>query len=463
MSSLPLADADCIHALAHLEVEAVLLPLLLQFVAIIVLARLFAVLARRLGQPAVVGETAAGLALGPSLLGWLAPAVFVWLFRPTVPGIEPALFDQLLRWICTGFSQLGLILLLFLVGLEFDFAHVRDHARVTVGIALSGVALPFALGFGLAWLMHPLVAADRPFLGFALFMGTALAITAIPVLARLMIDLNITRTRLGAIVISSAAVNDAVGWILLASVAAVVKAKFELTATLWMSAETVAFTLAMMFLGRPLLRRWVRYSLRRGEAEFSVNALTVALVLVLLCSIITNLIGIFAVFGAFILGAVLSSEQAFRQAVTRRLRDFVTAFFLPIFFAYTGLRTNVGSLGASWELWGLCLAVLTVAVVGKVGGCGVAARLGGFSTREAACIGVLMNTRGLMELIVINLGKDMGVLPDSVFCMLVLMAMLTTLLTTPLLVRVMGGTELEAFIGVSGFATAPRATTVSAS
>jgi Kef-type K+ transport system membrane component KefB len=445
------ADADALQALKHLEVEDVLLPLLIQIVLIVLLARLLAVLVRRVGQPAVVGEIAAGLVLGPSVLGRLFPGLFQAIFHPTVLGMDPALFDQLLRWIFTGISQLGLVFLLFLVGLEFDFSHLRWHGRSALGISVSGVALPFALGLGLAFLMHPLVAADKPFLGFALFMGTATSITAIPVLARIMLDLNITRSRLGAITISAAAVNDAIGWILLAAVAAVVKAEFDPWRTLLMAAETVGFGLLMAFVGWPLLRLWVRHALRRGEAEFSVNALTIVLAVVFVCAIVTNLIGIFAVFGAFILGAVLSTEREFCRAVSRRLRDFVTAFFLPVFFAYTGLRTDVGSLGTSWQLWGLCLLVIAAAVAGKFGGCGVAARLGGFTTREATCVGLLMNTRGLMELIVINLGKDLGVIPESVFCMLVLMAILTTVMTTPLVLRVMPGTELEAYIRQTDF------------
>ncbi|HEY1859182.1 MAG TPA: cation:proton antiporter, partial [Gemmataceae bacterium] len=168
------------------------------------------------------------------------------------------------------------------------------------------------------------------------------------------------------------------------------------------------------------------------------------------CAIATNLIGIFAVFGAFLLGAVLSGEQEFRWAVARKVRDFVTAFFLPIFFAYTGLRTDIGSL-ASGHLWLLCGVVIVAAVVGKLGGCGLAAWLSRYSIREAACIGAMMNTRGLMTLIVINLGKDLGVVPDSVFCMLILMALITTVMTTPLLVLLMRGTELEPHILRSGF------------
>jgi Kef-type K+ transport system membrane component KefB len=452
---LPFAETDPLEALKRLEVEAVLLPLLLQVVVIVLLARLLAVLVRRVGQPAVVGEIAAGVLLGPSVLGRLFPGLFQAIFHPTIHGVDPALFDQLLRWIFTGISQLGLVFLLFLVGLEFDFSHLRWHGKSALGISVCGVALPFALGLCLALLMHPAVAPKTPILGFALFMGTAMSITAIPVLARIMIDLNITRSRLGTITISAAAVNDAIGWILLAAVAAVVKAEFDPWRTVLMVAETVGFGLLMMFVGRPLLRAWVRFALRRGEAEFSVNALTVVLAIVFVCAIVTNLIGIFAVFGAFILGAVLSTEREFCRAVSRRLRDFVTAFFLPIFFAYTGLRTDVGSLGMSWELWGLCLLVSAAAILGKFGGCGAAARLGGFSAREATCVGLLMNTRGLMELIVINLGRDLDVIPESVFCMLVLMAILTTVMTTPLLLWAMPGTELEAYIRQTDFVKAP--------
>jgi Kef-type K+ transport system membrane component KefB len=293
-------------------------------------------------------------------------------------------------------------------------------------------------------------------IGFALFMGTALSITAIPILGRMMMELHITRTRLGAITISAAAVDDVTGWILLASVAAIVRAEFDVTHTLLMVAETVGFALVMIFLARPVLQRWVRFALRRGDGEIGVTGLAVLLALLFSCAIATNLIGIFAIFGAFFLGAVLSSEGEFRQAVNRRLRDFVTAFFLPIFFAYTGLRTDVGSLG-SWEMWGLCALVSAAAVVGKFGGCGLAAWFSGFSRRESACIGALMNTRALMALIVINLGKDLGVVPESVFCMLIIMALVTTIMTTPALLRLMWGTELEPHILQSGFMRGPAA------
>jgi Kef-type K+ transport system membrane component KefB len=266
----------------------------------------------------------------------------------------------------------------------------------------------------------------------------------------MMMELNITRTRLGAITISAAAVDDAAGWILLATMAAIVQSGFQPVQTLLMTAETIGFAVGMLVVVQPLLRLWIRRALRRGDGEISVNALATLLAIILFCAIATNLIGIFAIFGAFLLGAILSGEHAFRQAVTGRVRDFVTAFFLPIFFAYTGLRTDVGSL-ASWGLWLWCGVVSAAAIVGKFGGCMLAARLSRFSWREAGCIGAMMNTRALMALIVINLGKDLAVVPDSVFCMLILMALLTTVMTTPMLLWLMPGTELEPYILRSGF------------
>jgi Kef-type K+ transport system membrane component KefB len=445
---------EVLHALRHLDVEDVLLPVLVQLALIIVAARLFAVLFRRLGQPSVVGEIVAGLVLGPSVFGRLLPEVFGAVFHPALPGLSPELSDALLGWILTALSQVGLIFLLFLIGLEFDFGHLRGQGRSAFAISLAGIVLPFVLGLGLGQLLHPVTAADIAPLGFTLFLGTALAITAIPVLGRIMMELNITRTRLGAVTIAAAAVDDAAGWILLAAVAAVVRAQFDPAGIVWMAAETLGFTLVMALAARPLLRAGATWALRRGDGELSVNALALVVAVLFGCAVVTNRIGIFAVFGAFILGAVMSGAPGFREAVQRKLRDVVTAFFVPVFFAYTGLRTDVGSL-VSWELWLLCGLVVTAAVAGKLGGCGLAARLSGYSGRESACVGALMNTRGLMALIVINLGKDLGVVPDSVFCMLVLMALVTTLVTAPLVLRLMRGTELEPHVQRSGFLGRP--------
>lgn len=451
MSSPLLANletADLLRGLRQMSVEELLLPVLIQLAIIILVARLFSMLFRKVGQPAVVGEIAAGLILGPSVLGYFCPGISEAIFHPHPhsAGISPELFDATLNWVFSMLSQIGLILLLFVVGLEFDFRHLRANARATFGISAAGILLPFALGLGIAWLIGEAVLAPgsspQRHLGFGLFMGTALSITALPVLGRMLLELNLTKTRIGVIAISAAAMDDAVGWTLLAAVTAVVGGGFQPKNTFWMTAETLIFALLMLFVARPLLARWARSALQRNHGELGLNSLAVLIGLIFGCSIITNLIGIFAIFGAFLLGAVLSAEEEFREAVCRRLRDFITIFFLPIFFTYTGLRTNINSLG-SLELWMWCGIVIVAGTAGKLIGCGVAARLSGLPTRESICIGGMMNARGLMELIVVNVGYDLGVIPSSVFCMLVMMALVTTIITTPLLLRLMPGTELE--------------------
>lgn len=460
-AELLLSDAaeTWLLAMRHVSIEEMLLPVLVQLIVIILAARLGAIAFRRIGQPEVVGEIAAGLILGPSVFGRFFPQLSDALFHPDVAGLPREASDQMLQWIFSALSQLGLILLLFLIGLEFNFAHLRSHGRAALGISVAGIAAPFALGIALTPLLllspeqlgaHPDRPGPPPALGFALFLGTALSITAIPILGRMMMEMGITRSRLGAVTISAAAADDATGWILLATVAAVVKAQFESTSVLVMVANTVGFALFMIFVAGPLVRSYLRSILRKNDGEITLNALAVLFVIIFGCAIVTSMIGIFAIFGAFFLGAVLSAEDGLREAASRRLRDVVSAFFLPIFFTYTGLRTNVGTLGSP-DLWLLCGLVLAAAVIGKFVGCGLAARLCGFSNRESACIGVMMNTRALMELIVINVGYELRVIPPSVFCMLVLMALITTVMTTPILLLLMPGTELEAYIARSGF------------
>ncbi len=447
--------ATVLEQMKALALEDLLLPLLIQLALIIATARVFAVLFRHIGQPAVVGEIVAGLVLGPSVLGRLCPEVFNALFHPALAGLPVEASDLLLGRVLSTLAEVGLLLLLFLIGLEFDFTHLRWHGGSALGIALAGIAAPFALGAALGGWMHPLVAGGIPWLPFVLFMGTATSITAIPVLGRIMLELGISRSRLCTIAIAAAAVNDAAGWILLASVAALARSyrgetgAFDPWHTVTMVAATLAFALGMTFLARPLLARFARRAVT-ADGQLGVNALSATLVAMLLCAVVTNLIGIFAVFGAFFLGTVLSGEHAFRDAINRRLRDLVTAFFLPVFFAYTGLRTRIDTL-ESWQLWGLTAAVCAAAVLGKFGGCSLAGWLGGLRGREASCVGAMMNARGLMELVVINVGKQLGVIPDSVYCMLVLMALVTTFMTTPLLLRLMRGTELEPLVGASGF------------
>lgn len=430
--------------------ESGLRPLLVQLVVIIVAARLGAIVARRLRQPAVVGEIVAGLVLGPSVFGAVAPEAFRAVFGGAVAGAAAAGLDASL----TSFSQVGLVLLLFLIGIEFDFSHVRRQGAVSAAVSVAGVAVPFTLGLGLAWAMAPRLAA----LGatqaidprsFALFLGVAMSITAIPILGRILIEMGLQHTPLGATVIAAAACDDAVGWTLLAAVSAVASGSFEPALVLRMVAATLALAAFTLFVLRPLLLPRLERAVD-ATGRLPVGWLSVVLGCLFVAAWLTSTIGIFAIFGGFLLGASLSGSPRLREAVAGQFADFVTVFFLPIFFTYTGLRTVVGSL-AGFEAWGWCAAVFAVAVLGKWGGCGLAARLGGLPAGEAACVGVLMNTRALMELVVINVGMDLGVIPPAVYCMLVLMAIGTTLMATPLATRLLRGSRYEPALVARGF------------
>ncbi len=423
--------------------EQILFPILAQLVVILISARIMGYLVRFLGQPEVVGEIAAGLLLGPSFLGMWFPAIQAQIFPAVVEGVGPGILPAIL----TVLAQLGLLLLLFQVGLEFDFSHLKWSGMATFSISATGIVFPFGLGLLLAWFIHDRlgIRADGTvvdFLPFALFIGTAMSITALPILGRLMIEWGITRTRLATITISAAALDDAVGWIILATVAAIASSAFEPLRLIGMIGASVGFFLLMLLVVAPLIRNWLGRLMAKSGGEVSMVALSICMVLVFMSAMVTSKIGIFAIFGAFIAGAVLSPLPGLREAVSRRLREFTTAFFLPIFFAYTGLRTNIGSLNDGY-LWGICALVMAAAIGGKLLGCLLAAKVSGYPWRESMLIGVLMNTRALMELIVINAGKDLGVLPDSLFTMFVLMALVTTVMTTPLFFLFNKGTEVE--------------------
>ncbi|WP_425616612.1 cation:proton antiporter [Anatilimnocola sp. NA78] len=428
------------------QTESLLLRVILQLAVIVAASQIGARVARWCRQPAVVGEIAAGLLLGPSLFGWLFPTVAQTVFAPETTSVMQVL------------SQLGLILLLFLVGLEFDFSHLRWHGTAALATSLTGVVLPFALGAGLAPAIYPYLehvnGGPVSFSGFTLFMGISMSITAIPVLARILMELNIVRTRIGAVTMTAAAVDDVIGWTLLAAVSGLVRAnlgqeKFDPWRVVQMALWTIVFVAIIVFVVRPLMKRLLKFCYTgRDKSDLTPGGLAFVLVVLFVSAICTSLIGIFAIFGAFLLGAALSDEEPLRKGLGRELRDFLSVFFLPIFFTYTGLHTNIGSLGTATH-WIILAAILAAAIFGKLGGCSLAAWLGGFKPREALCIGAMMNTRGLMELIVINVGRQLGVIPDSLFCMLVLMAIITTLMTTPLLLWLSPGTELEPFIAKS--------------
>jgi Kef-type K+ transport system membrane component KefB len=269
-----------------------------------------------------------------------------------------------------------------------------------------------------------------------------MSITAIPILGRIMVELNISRTRIGSLTISAAAADDASGWILLALVTAIARSTLNPAKLGMMIVEVVVFAACMVWGVRPLLNKWTERQMREHRGKLSLGGLALLLIMIMVSALITNLIGIFSIFGAFFLGALIYDRHEFRQAVQERLRDFVTVFFLPIFFTYTGLRTDIGTMGGA-GLWFMCGLVLLTAFVGKFGGCWLAARFNGLPWREASMIGVMMNTRALMELIVINIGFELGVIPKSVFFMLVFMAVASTYITTPILRRLVRSSEVE--------------------
>jgi Kef-type K+ transport system membrane component KefB len=410
MSSLPIPT----------NAEQTLIAVIVQLVVIIAAARIAGNVFRFFGQPPVCGEIAAGLILGPSLFGRLFPSAFHAIFNPTAAQSLSIL------------SQLGVILLMFLTGLEFEFGHLRENHRSALAISIAGIALPFALGFGLGQFVHTQLGLTGSWVDFALFLGTAMSITAIPVLARIMIDLNINRTRLGSLTITAAAANDAAGWIILALVIAIVRSDFNPLRVVLMVAGVFAYASIMLFVVRPALIRWTRSVFARNGGVLSLNILVTVLVVVLLSAAATSTLGIYSIFGAFMAGAMLSDQPEFRVAIKQRLNDLVAAFFLPLFFTYTGLRTDIGQMSGGL-VWGLCALITITAAVGKFGGCTAAARLTGLPWREASIVGVMMNARGLIELIVINLGYDLGIIPKPVFFMLVFMAVVTTYMTAPIL------------------------------
>jgi Kef-type K+ transport system membrane component KefB len=263
-----------------------------------------------------------------------------------------------------------------------------------------------------------------------------LSITALPILGRILIELGLNKTPLGVLAITSAAIDDAVGWTLLALIVGIAQSNADVANVLLMATEAFVYALFLFIAARPLLIRWARSAVKRGNGKLGQTDLAVVLVLLLLSSLVTNLIGIFPIFGAFMLGAALASETEFRQAVLAKFNDFVTVFFLPIFFTYTGLRTDIGSMSGGL-LWGFCGLVIVAAIAGKLGGCTLAARATGLTWRDASMMGVLMNARALMALIAINVGLEAGILNEAAFFMLVSMAVVTTYMTAPLLRRLL--------------------------
>jgi len=406
--ALPISSGPAIDTLFHA---------LMSLAVIVVTARAVGGLFSLIGQPAVIGEVVGGIMLGPSLLGKVSPALYAQVLPPAV---TPFL---------NVYAQLGVILYLFLVGLELDLGVIRKAGHTTVAISHASIILPFVLGSALALMIYPrLSSSDVPFTVFALFLGVSLSVTAFPVLARILTDRKIAKTPMGAIALTCAAIDDVTAWCLLALVVSISHARVaDAVRTVIL---TIAFVFVVLQVVAPLVRRLMP-SLDRME-NLTRTEVTILLAAMLASAMTTEYIGVHGFFGAFLFGAIIPHRSRIATEMNRRLEDFVAVLFLPAFFAFTGMRMQIGLL-SGWESWILCGVITLVACVGKFGGTLLASRWTGLPWRDSAALGILMNTRGLVELIVLNMGLDLGVISPKLFAMLVLMALVTTFMTTPIL------------------------------
>ena len=397
-----------------------LLLLLVQIGVVVGAARVIGLLFRRIHQPQVMGEMVAGILLGPSLLGWVAPELSAALFPPSSLGFLNAL------------SQVGLLVFMFLVGLELNPRLLRGRGHAALVTSHVSIVVPFFLGASLALYLYPRLSdGSVTFTGFALFMGAAMSVTAFPVLARILTERDLLRTRVGTLTLACAAVDDVTAWCILAGVVVIVRSGGE-GLPLWVTlAGSAAFIALMIFVVRRGVARLETAFERRGGVV-TQDVLAVVFLLTLASAWTTEWLGIHALFGAFLAGAVMPKGERFVHAVTEKLEDATVVLLLPLFFAFTGLRTRIGLVQGA-EMWAFCLLIVAVAVAGKFGGSTLSARATGMTWREAGALGVLMNTRGLMELVILNIGLDIGVISPALFAMMVIMALVTTFMTSPLL------------------------------
>ncbi len=395
--------------------------LLLQIIVVLFTVRLFSYLFKYIGQPGVIGEIVAGIVLGPSLLGYLFPDFFGFLFRP-----------QSLSNLQTV-SQIGLILFMFVIGMEVDFRTLKNKINETLVISHAGILVPFFLGIlSSYWIYEKYAAQQTAFLPFALFIGISMSITAFPVLARIIQERNMTKTPIGVLSIASAANDDVTAWCLLAVVIAITKAG-NFGSALFAVGLTVIYIAVMFLVVRPFLKKIG--DLYANKEVINKTFVGFIFIILVISATLTEIIGIHALFGAFIAGVVMPANFGFRKVMMEKVEDVSLVFFLPLFFAFTGLRTQVGLINSP-ELLQVCGMLIAVAIIGKFGGCALASRLVGESWKNSLIVGTLMNTRGLMELVALNIGYEMGVLPPSIFVILVIMALVTTFMTTPVLALV---------------------------
>ncbi len=363
-----------------------------------------------------MGEIIAGLLLGPSFLGWIAPSLYARLFPlASLPALN-------------NLSQIGLILFMFLVGMRLDLSELRKSRHVAGVSALLSIVVPFSSGLALAQPLHALAPPSTPILPFSLFIAVSMSITAFPVLARILRDHGLSGTRLGHIAIACAAFDDVAAWSMLAWITAISRSGD--------GGSSILISLAMLAGYVVLMLGPIRILLRSASRRYAfVNELPMVVIFLCLSSWLTEAAGLHALFGAFLAGVVWPRNNAVTEAVSARLEPIAMLVLIPIFFSYNGLRTNIGLIQGASQ-WLYVLLIVSVAVVGKVGGAFAGARLMGYGTRDSLALGVLLNTRGLVELVVLNIGLDLGILSPTLFSMLVIMALTTTLMTSPLVRRI---------------------------
>ena len=392
---------------------------LIEVLIVIGLSRLVGLGFKAIKQPLVIGEIFAGIMLGPSLFGLIAPGLAHSLFPPeTMPYLNVL-------------SQIGLIFFMFLIGLELNPKYLSGNLKTAILISNLSIIVPFASAFGLSFLLYPLVSGNNVnFAPFALFLGAAMSITAFPVLARIITENNLQGTRLGTLALTCAAVDDVTAWCILAVAIAVARHGSIDQQAIFTIVESIVYIGFMFTVGRWFLKRLSKHHRRAGR--LSQFVLAVIYMGVVSSALITEFIGIHLIFGAFLLGAVMPKDEGLVRELAIKTEDFVLIFLLPIFFAYSGLKTQIGLLNSP-HLWLLSALILLVAIGGKFTGAYIAARISGIDKREASALGWLMNTRGLTELIVLNIGLELGVITPLLFTMLVIMALVTTFMTSPLL------------------------------
>jgi Kef-type K+ transport system membrane component KefB len=406
--------------------ENIVLSLLYQLLVILGMTRLVTWIARWLGQTDVSGEILAGLLLGPSFLQSA-------IFGQRVHEFTHHLFSPATAVVFTALSQLGLILLMFQIGLEFEFRkHLGNDRKPIFAISLAGLLLPFVMGYMTApWFHARIDAPGVSLFGFRLFFAVAMSITAIPILGRIFMELGLSHTRTAALTIGAAAIDDVSGWLILGAISLLVQGAFRWSWALPRIVGLVIYLLLVLFAVRPLLKRMVTRHLER-YGGMRLTLVPYILLLLFFSAAITSNLGVFAIIGGFVMGVALHDDRRFVEEWKKRVGPIVQALFLPIFFAYTGLRTDIGTI-QGWPGLEMLMLILGVAFCSKFGGAYAASRLVGESNRSALTIGVCMNTRALMELIVLNIGKDLGLLPTNIFSILVIMAIVSTFMATPLI------------------------------